>query len=201
MWCLYRLARKDVLGREHIEPLLKANRPFIVAAWHNRNLMAPMALVDATKAFGRKACVIASQSKDGELAARALATVGLDAARGSSSRGGSRAMLAMLHLLKSGVCLGITPDGPRGPRYHIEPGVLGLARLGAVPILPLACDARPKKRLGSWDRLIVPLPFCRMRIVWGEPIHLEGKGEQELDQALIRLQEAMRASHLQAAAF
>ncbi|MCB1050747.1 MAG: lysophospholipid acyltransferase family protein [Acidobacteria bacterium] len=190
---LFWSARKETIGLEAIRPFFEEGQPIIVAAWHNRNLLAPPAYRAASKAYGRKICVIASQSKDGELAACALKMVGIDSARGSSSRGGSQALRMMVRLLQKGIYLGITPDGPRGPCYHVEPGVIALAKLGQAPIVPLSIDAKPKKRLGSWDRLFVPLPFSKMRIVWGEPIWVDKNvSTEQMEGLALKVQEALQ---------
>ena len=85
-------------------------------------------------------------------------------------------MRSLLEVLQSGSLVAITPDGPRGPRHVVQPGVARLAALSGVPVVPAAAFCRPARRLGSWDRMILPLPFGRGRIVYGTPIMVPRHG-------------------------
>lgn len=140
-------------------------RPVIVAFWHNRLAMMPYCWPSA-----RPFHMLISAHPDGRLIAKAVAHFGIDAVAGSSRRGGAEAVRALLRLAKSGESIGITPDGPRGPRMRIREGALTLAKLSGVPIVPAAVSVRRRVVLNTWDRLIVALPFSRGAMVWGNPI-------------------------------
>jgi hypothetical protein len=109
-----------------------------------------------------------SRSRDGEWTARLFARLGAETVRGSSSRGGATALRGLVRAARDGKDLAITPDGPKGPAERVQPGAVWLARLSGRPLLPVAFAARPCVRVGSWDRMIVPLPFSRGAFEYGE---------------------------------
>jgi hypothetical protein len=98
---------------------------------------------------------------------------------GSSSKGGATALRAMVKTLKEGNYIGITPDGPRGPRMRASDGIISLARLAKVPVIPIAHASSPRKVLGSWDRFTVSFPFARHVILWGEPIDIPHTADKD----------------------
>jgi hypothetical protein len=134
--------------------------------------------------------MVVSQHPDGQLIARTIAHLGFGSISGSTTRGGSAVMRAMLRALADGGCVGVTPDGPQGPRMHASAGVIQAARLAGVPIVPISYAARPNRLLDSWDRLMVPLPFCRGIIRWGEPIEIARDADDATVAAKTRLLEA-----------
>jgi lysophospholipid acyltransferase (LPLAT)-like uncharacterized protein len=153
-------------------------RPVIVAFWHNRLAMMPYCWPSA-----RPFHMLISSHPDGQLIARTVKHFGIETVAGSSTRGGSEALRSLVRLIKSGVSVGITPDGPRGPRMHASDGAIALARLSGAPILPAAVSVSRRMVMNSWDRLIVALPFGDGAMVWGEPIHVSG----DADVAALRL--------------
>lgn len=158
--------------------LWEAQAPFIVAHWHGRIMMLAFA-------WRRQSPIkmLISQHRDGELIAKTVAHLGVGAVRGSSSRDGAGALRAMVRLIKQGDCVGITPDGPRGPRMRASNGVISLARLCGVPIIPLSYSTSRRRVLGSWDRFTVALPFARGVFIWGEPISVPRQaGPEELER-------------------
>jgi hypothetical protein len=116
--------------------------------------------------------VLTSRSRDGELVARWIRGFGLDPVRGSSSRGGGEALRALTRALRSGGEVVVVPDGPRGPREVLKPGVIALARRSGAPIVPMAVGASSEWRLRSWDSFRIPRPFARCVVRFGEPIHV-----------------------------
>lgn len=142
----------------------REGKNYIFAIWHCKQAF----LIYTHR--GRKICALVSMSKDGEYIARVLARAGLTAVRGSTSRGGTRALLGLLDKLEEGFCPVITPDGPRGPRRTVQQGVIFLAQKTGLPIVPLACGNSRKIVFNSWDRFELPLPFARASVVEGEPI-------------------------------
>ena len=123
--------------------------------------------------------VMISASRDGELISRVARFFGYTAVRGSSHRGGKEALLELTSYLKSGKRCAITPDGPRGPRRELKPGVLSLARVTGAPVVPFAFAAEHCWRLRSWDRFIIPKPFSRAVFVYGNPIRVKPQGGEE----------------------
>lgn len=123
--------------------------------------------------------MVVSQHPDGQLIAQTIAHLGFGSISGSTNKGGAAVMRSMLRALKSGECVGLTPDGPQGPRMHASLGIVHAARLSGAPILPLAYTARPSRLLPSWDRLMIPLPFSRGIIRWGEPIEIARNANDE----------------------
>lgn len=160
--------------------ILKAKnaQPFLIAFWHNRILMLPY--LCQKFASDRRFVVMISRSRDGQLIADVARRFGVDAARGSTSKGGSGAFRkALRELVKKGSDVGVTPDGPRGPRYEVQPGVLALARMSGLPIVPITVHYDSKWELPSWDRFQIPHPFTRCRLIIGEPMSIEDGGETE----------------------
>jgi lysophospholipid acyltransferase (LPLAT)-like uncharacterized protein len=145
-----------------------SGKPFILAFWHGRLLMMPYAW-----RRGIKMNMLISTHRDGELIAETIRHFHLGSVRGSSRRDGAQALRAMLKALKAGECVGITPDGPRGPRMRASEGVVGIAKLAGVPVLPAAFGTSRRRILGSWDRFALALPFSRGVFVWGAPITVD----------------------------
>lgn len=164
--------------------------PHIYSLWHNR-LACSSIWYRRLVPPSQKLMGLISPSGDGEILAAVMAAFGIDAARGSSSRGGSEAMVKLLRAIEQGNDVTVTPDGPRGPCYRVQPGVVHLARLSGRPIIPSRIELGWKIELRTWDRFQVPLPFsaCVLRI--GRPIEV-ASGADEAD-IIARLEEAMNA--------
>ncbi len=170
---VHRTIRWRRIGWDAVAPLVEDGRPVIAAAWHGRLLMMPM-LWPMRPVWHS----LISQHRDGTIIARAAASFGVEPVRGSShrpgrqSKGGGQAFRRMLAILRQGGRIGITPDGPRGPRMRAQLGAVLLARMSGVPILP-CCYATGRHRiLRSWDRFLLPLPFCRGTAIWGRPLYV-----------------------------
>jgi lysophospholipid acyltransferase (LPLAT)-like uncharacterized protein len=172
--------RWQVVNDQSARAAWAGEQPLIVAFWHNRLAMMPYCWPSA-----RPFHMLISAHPDGRLIAKAVAHFGIDAVAGSSRRGGAEALRALVRLARSGASIGITPDGPRGPRMRIREGALTLARLSGVPIVPAAVSVRRRIVLRTWDRLIVALPFGRGAMVWGNPIAVPRDAD---DALLARLQ-------------
>ncbi len=142
----------------------------IYAFWHNRLILMPylynVSLHDSNLA------VMVSQSRDGQIIAGILERFGFKAIRGSTTRGGKAALREMVKVLKSGFNGAFTPDGPRGPRYEVSPGVVVLSHLTGLPIIPACVDFSRKKVIPSWDKMIIPLPFSRAVFRVGDAIEV-----------------------------
>lgn len=173
--------RMAVHGLEHVEPFWAGRRPVIYVVWHGRVLLMPWINTWLRRHHdGRRATVLASLSRDGALAAGYARCFGLPVVRGSSSRGGAGAVRMLVERLREGEDVALVPDGPRGPRHHLQPGAVVLAALTGAPIVPLACGARPARRLASWDEMLVPMPFARCAVVFGAPLAIAREADREI---------------------
>lgn len=131
--------------------------------------------------------MLISSHPDGQLIAKTVAHFGIQTIAGSTTRGGTQALRNMLSALKAGEYIGVTPDGPRGPRMRASDGIVNIAKLAGVPVIPASFGIARRRVLGSWDRFILAWPFSRGVIVWGEPITID----RNLDDAQL---EAARQS-------
>ncbi len=160
--------------RDIPESFWRQGKPFIVAFWHGRLLMMPLGWRN-----GAPVSMLISQHRDGKLIARVIRHFGFGSIGGSERRGGAAAVRAAIKALKRGECVGITPDGPRGPRMRASAGVIDIARLSGAAILPTAFATSRRRVLSSWDRFVIALPFSRAVYVWGEPVTVP----REIDSA------------------
>ncbi len=135
--------RIETVNGEGIDARWRKSEAIIIAFWHGRQLMLPLAY------HGRGLSILISRHRDGELIARAMRAFGFSAVRGSTTRGGSSALRALVAEGRRGRDLAVTPDGPKGPRGIVQPGVIQLARLTGLPVFPLAFGASKKK---FWTR-------------------------------------------------
>lgn len=169
---LVRTYRVEVVaGAERIEKLRQESIPVVIAGWHEGLLASGTFLLDSLISRGFPLALLVSLSRDGEILARIARKLGMEVVRGSSSRGGLGGLRRLYRTIsRGGLSVGLAPDGPRGPARECKPGVLLLAQIAGVRILPIASAASSAWRLGSWDRMIVPRPFARVTIVLGEPL-------------------------------
>ncbi len=199
-WSVARLASATI--QWHLEDPTglvqpQSRLPVIFAVWHNRQLLAPelyrQILGDPSRGRRRLASV-ASASRDGAIAARVLELFGAVAVRGSSSRRGAQALVEMVALARRGYDLAVTPDGPRGPRYEVKPGVIALAQHTGVPILPISYHLTRRLQLRSWDGFLIPLPFGRCHIRVGPVMPIpQDLDEAERNRLALELQTNLRA--------
>ena len=159
------LRRRDV-GREHPDGCWAKGERVIFAFWHGRLLMMPFAYPGTT------ATILISQHRDGEYITRIAKRLGFAVERGSATRGGARAFRQLVHALKEGRDVVVTPDGPKGPARRVKSGVIELSRLSGMPIVPGAFGGHPGIVLRSWDRFLIPYPGARGVYVWGPPLYV-----------------------------
>ena len=149
-------------------------KPVIFCIWHNRLFLC----LSCYNKFARKPqptrrmVGITSASHDGGMVSKVLEHFQVDSVRGSSHRRGGQALVEMHTFAQKGYDLAVTPDGPRGPRYHIHPGVITLAQITGLPILPITYTLSRKYTLKSWDKFQIPIPFCTCTVSAGEPIYI-----------------------------
>jgi len=141
--------------------------PIIFTFWHNRILVITIAHMRLYPKSRKGVAVLTSPSRDGEILAQLMACFRMSAIRGSSSRRGARALHECVDWLNSGADLAVTPDGPKGPRYSLGPGLILLAQKTGARILPMHVKFSNAARLKSWDGFRIPLPFSRVDITIG----------------------------------
>ena len=180
------LTRFTVEGWEHFESASSDGKQPVMVFWHDRILLA-------TYYFRRRGIhVLSSMSFDGEYVARFIQRLGFGAIRGSSSRGGSAALVEMIRYARRGAPVGFTLDGPRGPRYQAKMGPILVAKKTGHPILPFIVEAKRYWTIGSWDRLQIPWPLTRARIIIAPPIYVDVRARQDvMDQTMAEMQKAL----------
>lgn len=165
--------RKRVVRLDETEPEKPlGSKPVIVALWHNRTFVPCYFYKYVIKGTVQMS-MLTSASKDGAMLATVAEDYGMRAVRGSSGRRGVAGFLDMVKELKAGCSMCITPDGPKGPRYRCHPGVIKLASMSGLPIIPLGIDIPHCWRINkAWDRFVIPVPFSRVSIYWGKELYV-----------------------------
>ncbi|QTA81936.1 DUF374 [Desulfonema limicola] len=182
---IFSFSRITETGFEHIESIMNS-RKLVAGVWHSRIL----AFIYLYK--GLNGAALVSQAQDGEIIARILQKQGFDPVRGSTTRGGTKALALLVRKIKSGQAAVITPDGPQGPRYKVQPGIISLAQKAGVPILPMAYSAKHCIIFSSWDRFILPYPFSPCYIVYGRPVYVpRDAGRQAWEQSRLDLEKEL----------
>ena len=169
------------------EELINEGKTFIACFWHGRLLMMSFAWP-----YKRDFHMLISKHPDGQLIAQTIKLLGFKVIGGSEKNNGTLAMRSMVRVLKKGNYVGLTPDGPRGPRMRAGHGAIALAKLSGVPILPVSYSASRCKIFQSWDRFFLPLPFAKGIFIWGEPIKISKQAnKQEVELARQKLEEQL----------
>jgi lysophospholipid acyltransferase (LPLAT)-like uncharacterized protein len=177
------------IGEKNLDAIRKNQSQVIYAFWHGRML------ISSYSHRGQKIHVLISQHRDGELIARIIERLGFVSVRGSTTRGGTKAIFEMVNRGASGYDVAITPDGPKGPRFKVQLGTIYIAQRSQMPIIPITNAAKSRWTLSSWDGFLIPKPFSKAVILIGEPIYvplestpqeLEEKRE-ELEKRLVDL--------------
>jgi len=141
----------------------------------------------------RNIAVMAGRHRDAEYIVRVTDRLGFQAVRGSSTRGGAQAVSDALRKLAQGYDVAITPDGPRGPRQHVKPGALFLAKESGAPLVPGAAVPQKAWRMKSWDRFCIPKPFSRLAVVIGMPIYIPRElGDEEMETRRVELERILK---------
>ena len=162
---------------------LESGRPIILIFWHNRILMMP-----AGWSASRPITLLRSAHRDGLLIGRAIEKLGYQTVTGSTNRDGARGLRKLIHAIRDGRSIGITPDGPRGPRMRLSRGTVTTARLSQAVVIPVAWNVEQRRTLKTWDQMILARPFSRGGFFFGEPILVPKKltrKEQENYRLLI----------------
>jgi lysophospholipid acyltransferase (LPLAT)-like uncharacterized protein len=169
LWAVYRMWistwRVSVHEHAELQSDLKNKRPFVFAFWHGDEL----AVISLHKRY--RVATMISSSRDGEIMNTAAKLLGYETSRGSSTRGGIRALLGLLRHAEKGWIPAVAVDGPKGPYHKVKPGVLLLSRKLNARIYPAGIAASKTKVFEkSWNKAHLPLPFTKLVIVWGEPL-------------------------------
>ncbi len=159
----YSSLRFDVAGDEHLESTWRSGLPVVFITWHGRILPLLYLFRD------HRIVMLVSQHRDGEYLARIGHGLGYESVRGSSTRGGFRALRDLVRQLRCGRSLAITPDGPQGPREQLKPGALQAARITEAPVVPVMAGSRQSWWVEGWDSFMIPRPFAEVRVAVGEP--------------------------------
>ncbi|MGD0107532.1 MAG: lysophospholipid acyltransferase family protein [Rhodopila sp.] len=181
-----RTTRWTLDGRDHFSPFGKG-APAVFAFWHEfLPLMPALALIAGRMPHysPRPIYTLVSRHRDGRFIGAVVRRFGILPVLGSSSRGGAAGLRNLLAVLRRGEMIGITPDGPRGPRREAAFGVAQLAALSGVPVVPLAARTSRRIQLSTWDRMPVPLPFGRGVVVCGPAISVPREGWKEAVPAI-----------------
>jgi lysophospholipid acyltransferase (LPLAT)-like uncharacterized protein len=190
-------------GLEHVEPVWASGHGVITTFWHSRILLA----VALWPSNAQPPAVLISRSKEGNVVADAARRHGVAAVRGSSlnqrktdkQKGSVGAFREMARQVKSGGCMALTPDGPRGPRMRAGVGAVKLARATRAKVLPCAWSTRHAVRFNSWDRFVLPLPFGRGVIVYAEPVDIDPKADDDaIELARATLEQRLNAATAEA---
>lgn len=180
---LCRTLRIETRNEAPIESYPENKNSFVVVFWHGSMLLPWWWLRN------KNCAALVSQSKDGDVLARLLQKWNYHLVRGSSSRGGKEAMVAMEDLITRGYTLCVTPDGPHGPGGEMKMGAIRAAQKTGVPIVPVAVKVGWKKILKSWDRFIIPLPFAKCIVACGDPIVINPQLDGDtLEQMRVRIE-------------
>ena len=162
------------------EALIRSRSPFIAAFWHGRMAMMRAAWPSRPQDFH----MLISEHSDGQLIARGMERLGFSTISGSSRRGGLTALREIGRRLQHGAAIGITPDGPKGPRMRAKAGAVAAARRAGVAILPVSGATSRTYLLGTWDRFCLVLPFGRGLLLWGLPITVPAEADDAAIEAI-----------------
>jgi lysophospholipid acyltransferase (LPLAT)-like uncharacterized protein len=171
--------RVQTVHEERWRKLYRARQAHVFLLWHEALL--PLLWQHRRQGIA----IVVSEAREGRYLSDFAASLGYRSLHGSSTRGGVRALLGAVRELRAGHVVGFTPDGPRGPRRELKPGVIAAAQRAGAPILPLHAEADRAWRLHSWDRLVIPKPFAKVSITYGHPFEV-GPGEDGLAEGLNR---------------
>ena len=196
---VYYTSRWHIEGIEHIEPLHAAKRVYVGAYWHSRMMVMPHIWLRRAPGRPLPMRVLISGHRDGQLISRAIAHFKFETITGSTTRGGHGALLALIRSIEEGVHCSVTPDGPRGPRMRLQPGIITLAALSGAPLIPATFAASRCIILNTWDRFVLALPFTRGVVLIGEPFYV-ARDSDEFAREAARLEFERRMNALTAEA-
>ena len=185
----------EVFGSEHLAGAYQKYGQAILAFWHNRLLLLPY-IYHYEMHLSRLVAMV-SKSRDGEFTAKYLKKFGFHCIRGSSSKGGMETFTQTIRMAKQKYDIAIATDGPRGPIYKVQPGIIKLAQITSLPIVPASYQVSIRRELSSWDKFIVPGPFTRLAFEVAPIITVPRRaGKNQLEQIRIQLQSQLEQLHI-----
>ena len=176
----YQTSSWVIKENNNIEKLLKTNKSFIVCFWHGRLLMTPFCWN-----YNKRFFMLISGHPDGQIISQAVSYFGIETITGSSSKNKIASFKNILNEVRNDNIIGITPDGPRGPNRKIKDGLISLAKLTKVPIIPLSFSAKHKKSFNSWDNFLFIFPFNKFVAIWGKPIYFGKENKTNLKKTIL----------------
>ncbi len=191
---VYLTSRKHFPDKQRFLEMTAQDEPFITAFWHGRMFYMPY--LTRMRRKDKDVYIMVSRHGDGALISRAMDFFGIKQVRGSSNRGknkegrgakdrgGSQALLESVRLLENGDYIGITPDGPRGPRMRAQSGMVQMARLSGRPIVPATYSTTRCRIFRSWDRFMLPKLFGKATILVGEPVFIDKDADETVLEAI-----------------
>ena len=175
VYIVYISSQKTFINKDNFDKLILENKSFIYALWHDQLLLSPF-----TWQTKNRIDILISKHKDGDIIADLIKYHGFNSIRGSTNNPSKvkekntiSSIRKIINTLKANVSIGITPDGPRGPRHKVSEGTINIARISNKKILPMALAYKEQWVLNTWDKFIIPKPFNKICIVWGDPIDIE----------------------------
>lgn len=186
---VHKTTRWTIQETEEAKALRLSDKGFVVCFWHGRMLLISPAW-DGVKPLH----MLISAHSDGVMISRAVSHLGIQTIKGSSRKGGMSALRSMQRLLEQGSIVGVTPDGPRGPRMQAKSGAIKAAQMAGTPIMPMTGNISRRRILKSWDRFCLPLPFARGIVYLGTPIvPTSSTDEEEMESDRQLLEERLNA--------
>ena len=164
----YRTTKWRIIGEDIPDEYHQAGRPFAVCLWHDRLMVAP-----CVWKWKKPLHVLASAHRDGRLIAKVVEDFSMLPVYGSTGKGGLAAAKNLIKLARSGEYIAVIPDGPKGPRHKLSPGVIAIAKLAKVDILTFSFCVKRYYQFSSWDKFILTWPFNRGVMIWGKPVTAE----------------------------
>ncbi len=195
---LFATCRVTDHGWEHIEKRLFSPAAVIVPCWHY-SIFYIIHRSRATRKKGQRWVFMLSPSRDAEYLGRVLQKIGIDSRRGSRGKGGLTALKNMVADMRAGKNAGIVADGSQGPARKVQAGVILLASLTGAPIIPMVWATDRYMAFNSWDRTVIPKPFARLEVFFGEPLSVPKKLKSaDLEKFRLELEERMNSLYGQA---
>lgn len=185
--------RIRVVGDAGLRAARARRQPVVFTLWHGQ--MLPLLYHHRNEGVA----ILISEHHDGELIAQVARRLGFGSVRGSTTRGAGRALLAMVRAVEAGRDVAVTPDGPRGPAKSFAPGALAVAQRTGALVVPTTVRARPAWRLRSWDSFLIPRPFARVVISYGEPTAVDAPDARAAGELAPRFQTLMEQAERAAA--
>ncbi len=188
LYLIGKTLRVQIINRDVEYKMKKQGQAAIGTFWHGRMLYFPYLY-----RFTKKFTILISPSEDGEIVASTLKFFGFSIIRGSSYENGENAMLKLISVIRKGKSVILVGDGSRGPCYEFQKGIIKLAHFTGAPIVPVTYGAKNKIQLNSWDRFIIPLPFSKIKVMYGDPVYVvKNKKERNLQSKLEELQKKLK---------